>query len=98
MAAACPRGPPAARVSDLRAIAEAARDWTAGNTIPWWSTENLGSCQPPDEDAAHIAAWSPERALAALAVVEAADAFIRTSTIPNRMTLRDALRRWDALP
>lgn len=63
------------------------------------------------ENAAHIAAWSPERALAAMDVIEATRLVIGyldalAEEFPEKMPmlqdrgdrLRDALRRWEALP
>jgi hypothetical protein len=56
-------------------------------------------------DGAYIASWSPERALAALTVIEAVrndfDAFLTAETLGDLVRPKDALRsalvKWDAL-
>lgn len=58
----------------------------------------------PAENMAHIAAWSPDRALATLDVIEAARAYRSahrqwgpSEVASTSVALRDALARWDAL-
>jgi hypothetical protein len=48
-------------------------------------------------NAEHIAAWHPARALAALAVIEAAREAIKTNAEWARSELDDAIAAWDAL-
>ena len=83
-------------MSDLRAIAEAA----AADHGEWWDGDDLDDLGT--EDAAHIAAWSPDRALAALDVIEAVRWFMRGPAsymdFPADLEpFRDALERWEAL-
>lgn len=106
-------------MSDLRAIAKAATPgpwreliWDYGEddrpgtmfvTADPIDTQAALAVGLSEADAAHIAAWSPDRALAALDVIEAAGQVARTDAMsqPKRTAatnaLRDALARWEAL-
>jgi hypothetical protein len=79
-------------VTDLRAIAEAA----AADSGEW---HEVGMGQ---NEAAHHDAWSPERALAALDVIEAVGKARDSTDWKSRITALNesitALDRWDALP
>lgn len=101
-------------MSDLRAIAESARI-VFGYEAGWFKDRDLRNFVDDDDieafeqqERAHIAAWSPDRALAALDVIEAAradhldrhggsvsDAAACAGPACDR--LRDVLDRWEAL-
>lgn len=91
---------------ELRAIAQAAKEDAYG--LPWWDTEQLADLTDLADnddpismvDRAHIAAWSPDRALAALGVIEAAAWCTDTRDISEEdaNALRDALKAWEDLP
>jgi hypothetical protein len=75
-------------------------DGVSGHLVAWCHSE-----WRDEADAAHIAAWHPGRALAALDVIEAARSLVEcrmcsreTGTLcdAHRPALRAALDRWDA--